>query len=102
MINYINIFIIPRNDADIAILKKQHDFFRDDDHNADDKFEDDNEISYDNDASLMLDYELGETSMQYFLDDRDDIDSSLGPSKTISGKWDNFFAKSNLIVMSCK
>ena len=81
--------MIRRYDAEIATLKKHHDTYRDDVDYADGKMEDDNDISYDNDASLMLDYELGETSMQYFLDDRDDIDSRLGPSKTMSGKSDN-------------
>ena len=49
---------------------------------ADEKNEDEDTVEYNNDASLMLDYELGETSIQNFLDDRDGVD---GSSKLMSG-----------------
>ena len=51
----------------------------------DEKNEDEEFVENNDDASLMLDYELGETSMQYFLDDGEDVDAGIGPSKLMSG-----------------
>ena len=39
-------------------------------------------LDYDNDASLILDYELAETSRQYFTDQ---VDSTMGLTRLTSG-----------------
>ena len=45
----------------------------------------------------MLDYELGETSMNYLLDDEEEIDARLGPSKLMSGNTYNNYIR----VLNC-
>ena len=43
-------------------------------------------LGYDNDASLMLDYELAETSRQYLNDEMDGTDGNIGTARMTSGK----------------
>ena len=71
-------------------MKKQHAEDRDEEYDIDDANGDPDNNDYDNDASMMLDYELGETSMNYLLDDEDEIDARLGPSKLMSGNTYNY------------
>ena len=42
-------------------------------------------MEYENDASLILDYELGEISRQYFTDEIDEVDGGIGAPRIISG-----------------
>ena len=42
-------------------------------------------MEYENDASLILDYELGEISRQYFTDEIDEVDGRIGAPRIISG-----------------
>ena len=77
--------ILFSNEDEFVSLKKQHAEDRDDEYDIDDENGDPENHEYDNDASMMLDYELGETSMNYLLDDEDGIDARLGPSKLMSG-----------------
>lgn len=43
-------------------------------------------MEYDNDASLILDYELNQNSRQYLNDDPDGVDGRIGTNRFISGK----------------
>ena len=43
-------------------------------------------MEYENDASLILDYELGEISRQYFTDEIDEVDGRIGAPRIISGR----------------
>ena len=80
-----NRYILFRNEDEFRTLKKQHAEDRDEEYDIDDANGDPDNNDYDNDASMMLDYELGETSMNYLLDDEEEIDARLGPSKLMSG-----------------
>ena len=86
-----NRYILFSNEDEFRTLKKQHAEDKDEEYDIDDANGDPDNNDYDNDASMMLDYELGETSMNYLLDDEDGIDARLGPSKLMSGnKYNNY------------
>ena len=68
-------YILFSNEDEFRTLKKQHAEDRDEEHDIDYANGDPDNNDYDNDASMMLDYELGETSMNYFLDDEEEKSS---------------------------
>ena len=52
---------------------------------TEDQSDEELKMEYENDASLILDYELGEISRQYFTDEIDEVDGRIGAPRIISG-----------------
>ena len=52
---------------------------------TEDQSDEELKTEYENDASLILDYELGEISRQYFTDEIDEVDGGIGAPRIISG-----------------
>ena len=52
---------------------------------TEDQSDEELKTEYENDASLILDYELGEISRQYFTDEIDEVDGRIGAPRIISG-----------------
>ena len=57
---------------------------------AEDQSDEELKMEYENDASLILDYELGEISRQYFTDEIDEVDGRIGAPRIISGSRLNY------------